>query len=376
MAEQINERFLKNLPIPSDKKDKLYTDSQLKGFCVRITNKGSISFHLAYVFSDKQTKYKIGDYPSINCATARSMAIALKGDIIRGVDPQEKNRSKSEIPTFAEFVEDFLKLKVKTLRASTFRDYKKYHFESELLPKFGRLRLDAIGKRDIEIFHASLSKSPYYANKLLAVLNAVFNQAIEWEILTKNPIKGIKKFTEHKRERYLSDLEIQNLFETLENEPSKINVAAVKLILLTGSRKGEVLSARWQDFDLEKGIWSKPAFLTKQNKSSVIPLNQEALEVIKGIERKADYLFFNEDTKTHIKDLKSFWAGVCKKAGIEKVRIHDLRHTFASVLVSKGVGLEVIGKLIGHSNIKTTQRYAHLANSALKEATELFKTKN
>ena len=371
----INDRFVKSLEVPASK-HKIFYDSKLTGFGVRITNRGTTSFVLRYVFKGRDRTYTLGSYPALNTTSARNLATEIKGDVIRGIDPLEQKIGSLAIPTFAEFVEDFLKLRAKTIRATTLKDYQNYFFAKYLIPRWGKIKLDAIGKREIEVFHSSLSKTPRMANRLVVLLNSVFNQAIEWEILIKNPAKGIKKFTEHKRERYLSETEIQKLFETLESEPSKINVAAVKLILLTGSRKGEVLSARWQDFDLENGIWSKPAFLTKQNKSSVIPLNQEALQTIKGIERKADCLFYNEETKSHIKDLKRFWKGVCQKAGIKEARIHDLRHTFASVLINKGVGLEVIGKLIGHSNIKTTQRYSHLANSALKQATELFKTKS
>jgi integrase len=212
--------------------------------------------------------------------------------------------------------------------------------------------------------------------------------AISWEILDKNPAQGIKKFPEHKRERYLSKDEINALMKALDSEKNHMSANIIKLIFLTGSRKSEVLSARWQDF--EGDVWAKPAFLTKQNKSSRIPLSHDAMSIIKRMKKEIvsdqelesldedsivsseQYLFYNTKTKTHQKDIKRFWASVCKKASIKNATIHDLRHTFASVLVNNGVGLEVIGKLVGHSNIRTTQRYSHLADKALKEATNLI----
>jgi integrase len=153
------------------------------------------------------------------------------------------------------------------------------------------------------------------------------------------------------------------------------------------------LSARWQDFDLKNGIWVKPADLTKQKRSSHIPLNSEALEILKQMRKKIvpeakikhckedqiisteHFLFYNLKTKTHLQDIKKFWIKICKKAEIKNATIHDLRHTFASMLVNSGVGLEVIGKLIGHSNMKTTQRYSHLINSTLKQAKDIFGSK-
>jgi integrase len=216
----------------------------------------------------------------------------------------------------------------------------------------------------------------------------MFNTAVSWEILEKNPTQGIKKFPEHKRERYLSEDEIIRLTEDLDAEPNQMSANIIRLILLTGSRKGEVLSARWQDFEGE--VWAKPAFLTKQNKISRIPLSQEAVDILQKMKTKIvpekklatftdnrivstdQYLFYNTQTKTHQKDIKRFWLEVCKKAKIKDATIHDLRHTFASILVSNGIGLEVIGKLVGHSNIRTTQRYAHLANSSLKQVTSML----
>lgn len=271
------------------------------------------------------------------------------------------------------------------------KDYREFFFKKHIVPKFGNLKIDSIGKKEIENFHRSFSETPRMGNRVLEIMRVMFNTAVSWEILEKNPTQGIKRFPEHKRERYLSEDEISRLTKTLDAEPNQMSANIIRLILLTGSRKGEVLSARWQDFEGE--VWAKPAFLTKQNKISRIPLSEEAVDILQKMKTKIvsekklatftdnrivsteQYLFYNTQTKTHQKDIKRFWLEVCKKAKIKDVTIHDLRHTFASVLVSNGVGLEVIGKLVGHSNIRTTQRYAHLANSSLKQAANLMSDK-
>ncbi len=370
----LNDKFIKSLPLPQSK-DKIYYDDRLTGLGVRITNIGSKSFFLRYVINGRERKYKIGGYPELSCVAAKEIAIQLKSEIARGFDPHEEKQAIVNTPTIKEFTLDFLKAKEKVLRPSTLKSYRLHFLERHIIPKFGNLKINAINKKEIEMFHSSFSETPRMGNRLLELLRVMFNMAVSWDVIEKNPTQGIKKFPEHKRERYLSQEEIDRLMKALDSDPNQTNANIVRLILLTGSRKGEVLSARWQDFDFENGVWIKPVELTKQKKSSHIPLNQEALSILKSMKRKNDFLFFNEKSRDHLHDIKKFWKRICEEAQIKNATIHDLRHTFASTLVSDGVSLEIIGKLIGHSNIRTTQRYSHLANSALRQATDMFSSK-
>jgi integrase len=383
----LNDKFIKSLPLPKGK-HKIYWDDRLIGLGIRITDNNSKSFVLRYVINGRERKYTLGGYPALSYSAARDMAIQLKGEITKGHDPLDERQAIQGTPTVKQLAEDFLKAKEKVLRPSTLKDYREFFFKKHIIAKFGNLKIDSIGKKEIENFHRSFSETPRMGNRLLEIMRVMFNTAVSWEILEKNPAQGIKKFPEHKRERYLSEDEISRLTEALDAEPNQMNANIIRLILLTGSRKGEVLSARWQDFEGE--VWAKPAFLTKQNKISRIPLSEEAVDILQKMKTKIvsekklatftdnrivsteQYLFYNTQTKTHQKDIKRFWLEVCKKAKIKDATIHDLRHTFASILVSNGVGLEVIGKLVGHSNIRTTQRYAHLANSSLKQATSML----
>lgn len=386
----LNDKFIKSLPLPKGK-HKIYWDDRLIGLGIRITDNNAKSFVLRYVINGRERKYTLGGYPALSYSAARDMAIQVKGEITKGHDPLDERQAIHSTPTVKQLAEDFLKAKEKVLRPRTMKDYREFFFKKHIVPKFGNLKIDSIGKKEIENFHRSFSETPRMGNRILEIMRVMFNTAVSWEILEKNPTQGIKKFPEHKRERYLSEDEISRLTNVLDAEPNQMSANIIRLILLTGSRKGEVLSARWQDFEGE--VWAKPAFLTKQNKISRIPLSEEAVDILQKMKTKIvtekklatftdnrivsteQYLFYNTQTKTHQKDIKRFWLEVCKKAKIKDATIHDLRHTFASVLVSNGVGLEVIGKLVGHSNIRTTQRYAHLANSSLKQATSMFANK-
>jgi integrase len=384
----INDKFIKSLDNEIGKQ-KVYYDDKLTGFGIRV-NYNSKSFFLRYVINRRERKFTIGNYPIISPLEAREIATKIKGDIIRGIDPLERKAGINRIPLFKDFAEDFLNKKKHELRPKTFESYKKWCLEKHILPTFGNVRIDNIVKKDIEKFHASFFKSKAMGNRVLAVLNSMFNLAVSWEIIKKNPASGIKKFTENKRERYLSEKEIVDIWSLLEQKTDKINGYAIKLILLTGSRKGEVLGARWEDIDLTNKIWFKPAILTKQKKSLHIPLNEEAVEIISNLKKEivkdeelknykdeivsnSQFLFYNTKTKTHVKDSKTLWRNICIKANVKNARMHDLRHTFASLLVNNGVGLEMIGRLIGHANIKTTQRYAHLTNQSLRKVIDSFK---
>lgn len=369
----LNDKFIKSLPIPTGK-NKLYSDDKVKGLYLRITDKDTKSFLIRYRINGNQKKYTIGGYPELSCSAARDIALQLKAGVARGIDPLVEKYGDRHSQNFEHFVKEFLKVKSRFLRESTITSYRKHFFNAYLIPKFGKYDLSDITQRELEIYHAGFESKPRMGNRLIEIMNLVFNAAIEWDILQKNPAKKVKKFKEHKRERYLSEKEIEALLGALQGE-DEANVNAIKLILFTGSRKSEVLTARWRDFDLQNAMWIKPASLTKQNKSSHIPLNGAALQIIQSMKKKHDFLFYNEKTGTHTKDLKKFWAKICKKAEIEDCTIHDLRHTFASTLVNSGVALEIISKLVGHSNIRTTQRYSHLSNQSLKNATEVFSAK-
>lgn len=202
----------------------------------------------------------------------------------------------------------------------------------------------------------------------------MFNLAIQWGWRLDNPIKGVEKYSEQKRYRWLNDQELQKLWSILKTHTNQSVANVIRLLLLTGSRRSEVLHATWDQFDLEKGIWTKPAHTTKQKRMEHLPLSPQTIELLKRMKVRADthFLFPGRTPRASLQDIKKAWHTIRTRAGLEGVRLHDLRHTHASHLVSSGLSLSVVGKLLGHTQASTTQRYAHLADEPLREATTLF----
>jgi len=172
---------------------------------------------------------------------------------------------------------------------------------------------------------------------------------------------------------------LQRFFEVLNQYPNHLTAYVFKFLLFTGARKGEALYATWDQFDIERGVWTKPSHLTKQKKMEHLPLSEETLDVLYTLKkmnpRDSLYLFLGKVSGEPLKEIKTFWKTVLKKSNLENVRIHDLRHTHASHLVSSGLSLSIVGKLLGHTQASTTQRYAHLADEPLRQAAALFGSK-
>ncbi len=382
----INDRFIKSLKAPVNKKHQIYWDDKILGFGIRITENGAKSFILRYVINGKERKYTIGKYPDFSATAAKDEAIALRGEISKGNDPLEKRQDNQKLVSFGDFAGEFMKFKRDSLRDRTLEDYDRM-LKKHILPKFGKFKIDAITRKDIENFHLSYKDRKHLANRCLQLISAIYSVAINWGLVLGNPAQKIKKFKEEKRQEFLDEDQSKKLLDYLDKQDC-LNADVVKIALLTGSRKSEVLQAKWCDFDLKKGNWFKDAKDVKQEKSHIIPLNNKVLEILKKLKKniKSDqeiakmtkavivsnkeYLFFNPITKKVFDNVDKFWFKCREELGLEKYRFHDLRHSFASFLVNKGYGLEVIGKLVGHSNVSTTQRYAHLVDKTLREATQ------
>lgn len=227
----------------------------------------------------------------------------------------------------------------------------------------------------LEVF--LIKGTPYTANRACALLSKMFNLATQWGWCTDNPVKGLKKYQEQKRNRWLDDEEVQRLLFVLDDYHNQSVANAIRLLLLTGSRRNEVLHATWDQFDLIKGVWTKPAHTTKQNKMEHLPLSSQVIGLLQAMEKEATmkYLFPGNVPGEPLKDIKKGWKTIRNKAGLPDVRLHDLRHTHASHLVSSGLSLSIVGKLLGHTQASTTQRYAHLADAPLRQAAELFGSK-
>ncbi len=379
---ELTQKRLLKLPRPANG-NKLYFDSgaskEARGFAVRVTAAGAISFVLNYRVHGRERRYTIGRHPDISLANARAEAIRLRGDILDGRDPLSTRTNEREAQTVTDLARSYFEFYAeKRKRASSLRNDHQM-LDNVILPKLGRLTVAAVTQQDIESLHASLKATPYRANRILALLSKMFSLAVQWHgqnpvWRSDNPTAHVGHFPEERRERWLREDELKRLTSALATYPSQDVANAIRLLLLTGARKTEVLSATWSQFDLKRRIWTKPSAHTKQKKTEHIPISKVALKLL--IEMKApareEYLFPGRIKGDHLKDLKDDLKDICGAAKLNGVRVHDLRHTYASHLVSSGVPFAVVGKILGHSQSDSTERYAHLAESPLREASVRF----
>ncbi|RZP03572.1 MAG: site-specific integrase [Flavobacteriales bacterium] len=364
---KINDSFVSKLKPPLSG-NFIHWDTQYKGFGIRITASSYKSFVFKYILNGKKRVYTIGSNMATTFAKERYKKLML--DVLNGIDPAKEKQNIINSPYLKDLIFTYLEDIKSHLKIKTYNEYKRW-IEYDILPYFKKTKLIDITKNQIQSFHLLFVEKKHTGNRCLGILSSFFNWCIDKDLLNINFAKGIKKYKENFRDKMLNEIEVKSILNHLK-QCNSINSYAIYLLLLTGARKGELLQAKWSEFDLEKGYWNKPATNTKQKKVHYIPLNSSALEVLNRLKEISNsiYLFYNPSTKTHIKDIKRYWNNLLKETDLQDIRIHDLRHYFASMLINSGEDLYTVGKLIGHSNIQTTTRYAHLQNHRLERASE------
>ena len=359
--------------------DVIYWDTLLPGFGVRVKPNGTRSYVVQY--RNRQTgrsrRKTIGRHgPLMTFSQAKEIARGLLSDVVRGKDPVAEGKAYKEAPSVADLADQYLTSHAIPKKRPKSVKNDEAALRRFILPKLGSRKVAEITGRDIQQLHSGLKRTPFLANRTLALLSTMFELSVRWGYRPNNPAKGIAKFHEEKRDRWLSDDELARLLSALDDHPNQVAANAIRLQLLTGARIGEVLSARWENFDFDRGVWTKPSHHTKQKRTEHLPLSASALELLRGMSDVAGdssaFLFPGRKPDKPIADLKRFWKSVTASAGLEDYRIHDNRHTHASHLVSSGMSLAIVGRLLGHTNPMTTQRYAHLADDPLRAAAEVF----
>jgi integrase len=374
MAEKITDGLVKTLPKPKHG-ERITYDTTVKGFGIRVTAAGARSFLLNYrTRLGRERRYTIGSFPDWKTAPARTEAIELKKQIDRGGDPLGDIMAGREAPTVADLCNRFEADYLPRRRPSTQTSYRQ-QIAAEIKPSLGRLKVAEVTFADVDGLHRKITKRgvPYRANRVIATLSRMFTMAIKWRMRPDNPVKGIERNQEHRRRRYLSAEELKRLIRALDACRDQQSADIVRLLMLTGARRGETLQARWDDFDLAKRVWRKPGATTKQKTEHQVPLSEAAVQLMTSLRRRADkdaeWVFPAADGGPR-RDVKDAWGSLCRAASIKSARLHDLRHTYASVLASAGLSLPVIGALLGHTQPATTHRYAHLFDDPLRAAAE------
>lgn len=372
-------------------------DTEIPGFRLHVLPSGKRAFYLAYRAGGgrgaTQREPKIGDWPAMKAEAARRIAADWFAEVRDGGDPAGERKKAREAPRmrdlFARYLADHARPHKK---ASSVRDDERM-IADYLDPKFGGRKVAEVSRADIDAFHKSLSAKPYRANRMLALLSKAFNLAEVWgwRENVSNPCRHIRKYAEAKRKRFLSPAELARLGELLRvaerdgavTLPARncvdapgisvpvlpAAVAAIRLLILTGARKSEILGLRWEWVDMEGRRILLPDSKTGEK---TIPLNAPALEVLASIPKVEGnpHVIVGAKAGAALVNLKDPWGAICTAAGLEDVRIHDLRHSFASVGAAGGMSLPIIGALLGHTQAATTQRYAHLSDDPLRAASD------
>lgn len=367
MAHKITDKIVKTSPAG------LVWDADVKGFGCRVTAAGSRAFILNYrrKSDGRERRWTIGSFPDWGTGAARDEAKRLKRLIDGGADPVGEHQSERASPTVADLCDRFEAEYLPRKREWTRKGHQQ-QINTDIKPVMGRVKVGAVSYADVDRLHRDISqRAPTHANRVIALLSKMMSLAIKWKMRADNPCVGIERNEEQKRKRYLKGDELARLTTALAEHSDQQAANIIRLLLLTGARKGETVAARWDQFDLEGGIWTKPGATTKQKTDHVIPLSAPARQLLADLYKERDdsgYLF--PGRLGHRREIKDSWIAICKAASIDGLRVHDLRHSFASALAGAGFSLPVIGALLGHTQPSTTARYSHLQDDPLRAATE------
>lgn len=384
-------------------------DEELTGFQAR-KGKETITFAYEYRAGSGRTapvrRLTLGRYGSLTPDEARTAAKAHAVDVAGGGDPAARKTKSKTVPTFRDFATAHLKAMAEiaakhperaTLRTGSIRNYRSL-LKVHVGPAIGSRRLDMIGREDIAGLHRKIGREkPATANRALEFVGSIYRAAADAGHVPEgmNPARNVKAFKESKRERFLSPDELARLAEAIRvaettgvpyeppaQRPGKAvkhapkalppyvidahAAAALRLLIFTGARLREILTARWADFDADRGLLRTFGKTGPRHVFFPAP----AVEIVVSLPRVGEFIIASGDPAKPKADLNRPWRAVRKLADLEGVRLHDLRHSFASVAVSGGASLHMVGKLLGHTQSQTTMRYAHLSADPVRAAAE------
>lgn len=386
---KITKRSVDAMSRPPEGKIDFLRDTELKGFICAILPSGTRTFYCEYKHNGRTRRVKIGSYGRTTADAARSTALRLLAEADAGEDPAALKKASRAVPTFKAVAErwmvEHVASKCKPRTATGYRSF----LDNHVLPAIGTKRLDELNEEDVAKLHGALSKTPHTANRAVATISSTWAWAAKRKEFgikaADNPTVGFGRYEEKTRDRYLTTEEMGRLGATLrladgEGLPlddggrAKMGpyiTAAIRLLIFTGARVREILDLQWRHVDMERGLLLLPDSKTG---AKTIVLSKPALEILATLPRLAGskHVIPGRAADGTRHGIRKPWAIIRKHADLEGVRLHDLRHSFASVGAGASLGLPMIGKLLGHATAAVTQRYAHLDADPLRRAADII----
>lgn len=387
---KLTEKVLRDA-VPVIGRDYQIFDADVRGFAVCIYRGGGRAFTLDYRHAGRQRRMTFGRWPEWSVSAARERAKEIRREIDAGGDPLAQRGALREAPRVNDLIERYCAQHLPKLAERNAADQRSA-LAKMVAPVWGRKLVTEITSTDVDKLLTKVAEgrarphkekpnnrarklqpakpTPVRANRVGEVLRKMFTLAVEWGWCTDNPAQRFHRRIETPRERFLSKGEIASLAAALDAAEDRRAADIIRMCMLTGARLGEVRQARFEQFNLEHLSWSKPPMMTKQRRSHRVPISDETAAIVRQrqllVPSGTPWLFPGDTPGQPVQEVRRFWAQIQKQCGLEEVHIHDLRHTFASLLVNGGASLEMIGKLLGHSQMQTTLRYAHLMDSPLR----------
>jgi integrase len=358
---------LRKLPVPK-KGTVTYKDLQGDGLCLYITKNAVKTFFIRKRVNGKDERFIIGNFPDLDVREARGEALIIKGQIAKGLNPNEERRKERNVLTLKLLFEEYMERYSKVHKKS-------WKYDEREIPKFlghwFHKKLNEITHQEVRKLHETTfaESGLYQANRILERLRAMYNKAREWDYVDFNPTDGIKKYKEVKRDRFLQPDEMDRFFKALDEEENIIARSYFYILLFTGARKTNVLSMRWEDIHFETKFWRIPD--TKNGEPQTVPLIDDAIKILKELPRVNRWVFPSINSKEgHFADPKRPWNRILERANIKDLRIHDIRRTLGSYQAITGSSLQIIGKSLGHKSMDSTQIYARLHTDPVRESME------
>lgn len=373
---QLTVQFVKHhLVCPDDKARIEYCDQTIPGLYIEVrhTTPNLGTYYFRYKNAGKNSHQRIGRTTEINLPAARDAARKLKMEIAAGNDPKIGSPLKPDAMTFKTFMEEKYLPYAEVHKRSSNQDRS---LSLRLLKIWGNFSLNQLTRQEIQSFHTDLYESglaPATCDHYLKLMRHCLNLAVDWELIEKNPAKRIRLFhVDNRVERLLSDRELKELLHVLKTDENKMVCMIALFLLSTGARLNEALLGQWHHISLANKTWRIPASNSKSKRIRSVPLNNSAIKILQqlGTEGKSEYLFVSSTTGKRMKYIHKVWSRIRKKAGLPNLRLHDLRHQYASFLVNSGRSLYEVQQILGHSSPTITQRYAHLSTRSLQNAAD------